>query len=112
VERYYAKRNNVTMAWVSVGPADMLRPGQGTAVMADGLDLALFNVEGEYFCIDNMCPHREGPLADGDLEDDVVICPWHAWQVSVRTGEVVYNPSMCVATHACRIENGEVQVEI
>lgn len=100
------------MGFVKVADADALRPGQSMSVIAAGRDLALFNVEGEYFCIDNICPHRDGPLAEGDLEDDIVICPWHAWQINVKTGEVMYSPGTCVATHATRVENGDVLVEI
>jgi nitrite reductase/ring-hydroxylating ferredoxin subunit len=100
------------MAFVKVGETAELLPGQGCVVEVGGRELALFNVEGEFFCLDNECPHRDGPLGEGDLEDDVVMCPWHAWQINVRTGEVLYTPGLCVRTHACKVEDGTVLVEI
>ena len=100
------------MAFVKVAQASDLSPGQGMTVCVDGKELALFNVAGEFYCIDNECPHRDGPLGEGELEDDTVICPWHAWQISVKTGEVLYQTSTCVATHACKTEEGAVWVEL
>src|SRR5438132_11394513 len=100
------------MAFVKVADAAALSPGGSMVVMAEGRELALFNVDGTFYCIDNECPHREGPLGEGELEDDVVMCPWHAWQINVRTGEVLYSPGTCVATHACKIEDGAVYVEV
>lgn len=100
------------MAFVKVADAAEVPPGQSRIVEADGKELALFNVEGAFYCIDNECPHRYGPLGEGDLEDDVVTCPWHAWQVNVRTGEVLYTPGSCVATYACKVEDGAVLVNI
>lgn len=100
------------MTFVKVAEAADLSPGEARTVFANGRELALFNVEGEFYCIDNECPHRDGPLGEGELEDDVVMCPWHAWQINVKTGEVMYNPGLCVATHACKVEEGEVLVEI
>jgi nitrite reductase (NADH) small subunit len=100
------------MAFVKVAEEAELSPGQGMVVEADSRELALFNVDGEFFCIDNECPHRDGPLGEGELEDDTVICPWHAWQINVKTGEVLYNPGTCVATHACKVEDGAILVEV
>jgi nitrite reductase/ring-hydroxylating ferredoxin subunit len=100
------------MAFVKVADAAALPPGGSMVVLAEGRELALFNVDGAFYCIDNECPHREGPLGEGELEDDVVMCPWHAWQINVRTGEVLYSPDTCVATHACKVEDGAVYVEV
>lgn len=100
------------MTFVKVADEADVLPGQSRIVEADGKELALFNVEGAFYCIDNECPHRYGPLGEGDLEDDVVTCPWHAWQVNVRTGEVLYTPGSCVETYPCKVEDGAVLVNI
>jgi nitrite reductase (NADH) small subunit len=100
------------MAFVRVADASELQPGECRVVEAGGREYALFNVEGEFYCLDNECPHRDGPLGEGELEDDVVMCPWHAWQINVRTGEVLYNTMVCVRTHACKVEEGAVLIEI
>lgn len=100
------------MAFVKVAEAESVSAGTGTTVTVSGRDYALFHIDGEFFCIDNECPHRDGPLGDGELEDDTVICPWHAWQVNVKTGQVLYTSNLCVATHACKVEEGSVYIDL
>ena len=51
-------------------------------------------------------------MGKGYLEDDVVMCPLHAWQINVRTGEVLYGPGTCIATFRCKVEDGAVLVEV
>jgi NAD(P)H-dependent nitrite reductase small subunit len=100
------------MGFVKVAEASDLAPGSGMVVEAGNRELALFNVDGAFYCLDNLCPHRDGPLGEGDLEDDLVMCPWHAWQINVRTGEVLYNSQICVRTYPCKVEDGAVFVEV
>jgi NAD(P)H-dependent nitrite reductase small subunit len=100
------------MAEFNVCQAADIPKGRGLEVLAAGRQLAVFHVDGEYFCIDNLCPHHAGPLAEGDLEGDVVLCPWHAWEINVRTGAVFDSPNFCVARYPCRVEDGAVLVEI
>lgn len=100
------------MSFVKVLETDKLPVGKGTVVEAGGKELALFNVNGEFFCIDNSCPHRDGPLGEGELEGDVVMCPYHAWQFSVRTGEGLYGSGVGVRTYDCKAEDGYVYIEI
>jgi nitrite reductase/ring-hydroxylating ferredoxin subunit len=66
--------------------------GSAKVVVAWGRVLALFHVEGEFFAVDNSCPHRGGPLAEGVIQGTVVTCPWHGWKFDVRTGESPLNP--------------------
>ncbi|MCS6775900.1 MAG: Rieske 2Fe-2S domain-containing protein [Chloroherpetonaceae bacterium] len=100
------------MGFVKALAVEDLPEGQGTTLCVEGRELALFHVDGAFYCIDNTCPHRDGPLGEGELEGEVVYCPWHAWQVNVKTGEVLYRPGLCVRTYACKVEGGTVWVEI
>jgi nitrite reductase (NADH) small subunit len=86
--------------------------GEGRLVEAGGRSLAVFNLEGRYYAIDNTCPHRGGPLADGDLDGRVVTCPWHAWRWDVTTGANVNNPAVRVACYPVRIEGAEIVVDV
>ena len=81
-------------------------------VNAAGRDLALFNVGGEVYCLDNTCLHRGGPLGEGYLEGEVVTCPWHNWQYNVRTGELLIDPSVKIGTYPVRVEDHEVKVAV
>ena len=64
-------------------------PGSGKVVEAEGHSIALFNVGGTFYAIDNACSHRGGPLGEGALTGEVVTCPWHRAQFNVETGAVL-----------------------
>ncbi len=97
---------------VRVASVGDVEPGEGRVVEADGRTLALFNVDGRFYAIDNACAHRGGPLGEGDLEGTVVTCPWHAWRWDVTTGANVNNPAVGVACVPVVVENGTVFVEL
>ena len=97
---------------VRVGAVGDVKPGEARVVDVEGRTLALFNVKGRYYAIDNACPHRGGPLGEGDLEGGVVACPWHAWRWDVTTGANTNNPAVRVACFRVTEEGGAVFVEI
>jgi len=98
--------------WLRVAGANDVRPGEGRVVEAGGRTLALFNVEGAYYALDNACSHRGGPLGDGDLDGTVVSCPWHAWRWDVTSGANVNNPAVRVACFPARVQDGAVFVQL
>ena len=80
-------------------------------VEVDGVEVAVFNIDGEYLAIEDVCTHDGGELACGDLVGDVIVCPRHGAKFSLRTGEVLAPPAYePVATMAVRVEGGVVQV--
>jgi len=98
--------------WVRVAAGNEIGPGEGRIVEAGGRTLAIFNVDGAYYAIDNACSHRGGPLGDGDLDGKVVSCPWHAWRWDVTTGANVNNPAVRVACFKARLQDGAVFVHL
>jgi len=75
--------------------------------------VAIFNIGGTLYAIDNTCPHQGGPLGEGYLEENgVVSCPWHAWNFDIRTGISPVDPEVRVACHKVSVENGDIIVEI
>jgi len=88
-----------------------IAPGTGKQVTVDGKEMALFNVDGTWFAIDNECPHRGGPLAEGELEGCLLTCPWHAWQFDLRTGESLTDDSK-VSCYPVKVEGGDLLVEV
>jgi nitrite reductase/ring-hydroxylating ferredoxin subunit len=97
---------------VKIASVGEVGAGEGRVVEAEGKTLALFNVEGALYAIDNSCAHRGGPLGEGDLEGSVVACPWHAWRWDVRTGANVNNPAVRVACFPVVVEDGAVFVQL
>jgi NAD(P)H-dependent nitrite reductase small subunit len=98
--------------YIRVASVNELPTDTGYVVEVGGQEIALFKVGDAVYAIENECPHREGPLGEGELEEDIVTCPFHAWQINVRTGEVVFNPSICARTFPCKVEDGEVLVAV
>jgi len=86
--------------------------GEGRVVEAQGKTLALFNVDGTYYVIDNTCAHRGGPLGEGDLEGRIVVCPWHAWRWDVTTGANANNPAVRMACFPVAVDDGAIFVEL
>ena len=98
---------------IRVARLDELPWDTGFVIEAGGQEIALFRIGAAEVCaIENVCPHREGPIGDGALDGEIVTCPIHAWDVNVRTGEVVDFPDMSTPTIPCHVVNGEVFVEI
>lgn len=81
-------------------------------MVADGQRLALFNDGGEFFAIDDLCPHQGASLGLGSLHAGRVICPWHSWVFELRTGRCPRESHPGVATYAVRLNAGAVEVEL
>lgn len=97
---------------VKIATVGDVPPGEGRVVEAAGRELALFNVDGQFFAIDNRCLHRDGPLGEGDIERRVVTCPWHGWRWDVTTGANVNNPAVKVACFPVTVDAGVVYVDV
>jgi nitrite reductase/ring-hydroxylating ferredoxin subunit len=82
--------------------------GSGKVVTTEGRVLALFNVGGRFHAVDNTCPHRGGPLGEGDLSGTVVTCPWHGWQFDVCSGESPHNPRATVRRVSLEVQGNEI----
>jgi nitrite reductase/ring-hydroxylating ferredoxin subunit len=99
---------NVKLAKVSDVPV-----GTGKVVQAGGKTLALFNLGGTFYALDNRCTHLGGPLGAGAVEGNQVTCPWHGSVFNITTGEVVKPPALrSVATFPVGVEPDEVLVEL
>jgi nitrite reductase (NADH) small subunit len=98
--------------FIKVASLSELENGASNAVEVGGKTIAIFNVNGTVYALDNTCLHRGGPLGEGILEGDVVTCPWHMWQYNVRTGEKLENPSLKVATYPVQIEGDDIKVAL
>ena len=79
---------------------------------AGGISICLANVNGELAALDNVCPHRLGPLGQGWVEGGAVVCPWHAWCFDPKTGAAVYPDRGQVEVFPLRIEENSVLVEL
>ena len=98
--------------FVNVGKIEDIVSGSGLVAEVNGKSVAVFHVDGSYHAIDNTCVHRGGPLGEGDLEGEVVSCPWHGWEYNVKTGACINNPSACVKTYPVLVEGSNIKVKL
>jgi nitrite reductase (NADH) small subunit len=98
--------------FVQVAKLSDLGAGSCKAVQAAGKAIALFNVGGTIYALDNVCLHRGGPLGEGFLEGNIVTCPWHMWEYDVCTGERLGDPDLKVCTYPVQIEGDQIKVAI
>jgi nitrite reductase (NADH) small subunit len=98
--------------FIKVASISELGVGSCKTVEVHGKAVALFNVGGEVYALDNICLHQGGPLGEGLLEGEVVTCPWHFWEFNVRTGEKVGEPSLRVATYPVQVAGDDIKVAV
>ena len=99
--------------FVKVAKTDEISPGHGKLVEAGGKKIALFNVEGAFYAIDDTCTHVGGPLSEGSLDGKEVTCPWHGAIYDVTSGEVLSPPApQGVARYDVRVEGSDIEVEV
>lgn len=96
--------------FVSVADAVSIPSGHGRTVHVRGREFAVWNVDGQFYCIDDQCPHRGGPLGSGCLKDGQVSCPLHGWEFDVRTGACLTRPDRPVATYPARVVGDKVEI--
>jgi nitrite reductase (NADH) small subunit len=95
---------------VKVATTKEIPPGQGRVVQAGGRLIAVFNVDGRFYAIDNECPHSGGPLGEGSLKGRMVSCPWHLWRYDVISGECHTTPFGHVRSYPTQVSADEVWV--
>ncbi|SRR5882724_3671976 len=100
--------------WFRVTQVENIPLREGRAVQVGGHDIAVFNLGDRFLAVENKCPHRGGPLADGIVSGTTVACPLHAWKVDLNSGEILNRPEnpQCVQTFPTFVENGVLSVEI
>jgi nitrite reductase (NADH) small subunit len=100
------------MPWIAAAPLADLPERKGICIARGRCEIALFKIEGEVFAIDNTCPHRGGPLSEGDVFTTHVYCPMHAWGFDLRTGISHTNRRVSVRAYPVRIADGQVEIEL
>ena len=99
--------------WLDVASIDELPPGTRRVVDLDGVAVAVFNLGGAYFAIQDECPHDGGVLSNGKVDGEEITCPRHGARFSITTGEVLGPPAYeDLRTYPVRVALGKIQVEV
>lgn len=100
------------MSWITVAPTDAIVSGDFAQVEVDAQLVAVFNVDGKFYAIEDVCTHDGGGLAGGAVDGDVVICPRHGARFCLRTGAALTPPAYeAVRTYETRVVDGIVEVK-
>jgi 3-phenylpropionate/trans-cinnamate dioxygenase ferredoxin subunit len=107
-----------------VARAEELPPGQRKIVTVSGREIGVFNVDGEYYALRNVCPHRGAPLCKGRMrplitspelyqvdyqrEGEILKCPWHLWEFDIKTGRAMHDESVRVRAYRVRREGDDI----
>ena len=86
--------------------------GEGRSFSVAGRMVGVYLLDGEYFAINDLCPHMGASLASGHIEDHAVMCPWHAWRFSVKDGTWLDNPRVKTDAYPIRTEGDNIQVQV
>lgn len=96
--------------FVEVGRMEQLPPGNGTVVNVDGKEVAIFNVDGTIYAMDDCCLHQGLSLGTSKLEGKIVTCRGHGWKYDVTTGSTLASPGYGVAAYPAKVVDGKIMV--
>jgi nitrite reductase (NADH) small subunit len=102
------------VSWTRITVPENIPLREGRAVQLPGQEIAVFNLGDRFLAVDNRCPHKGGPLADGIVSGSAVICPLHSWRLCLETGDVQRPAGQpCgVETYRTRVENGLLWIDL
>jgi nitrite reductase/ring-hydroxylating ferredoxin subunit len=100
------------MPLVKVKPFAALSPGEVFELEVGENTYAVCNVEGKLHCVQGICPHAGGPLGQGNLNGNYIVCPWHGWEFDTRTGLNDSDEDARVETYPVVVKDGDVYVEL
>jgi 3-phenylpropionate/trans-cinnamate dioxygenase ferredoxin subunit len=98
--------------WVTVAKAGEIKFGEFRAAEVEGVQIVVFNLDGEYCAIEDVCTHDGGQLTGGTVEGATIVCPRHGARFCIRTGAALSAPAYeALATFPTRVENGNILVK-
>jgi nitrite reductase (NADH) small subunit len=100
------------MAFLRAARTEDVPVGTIREFQVNGATVAIANVDGKLYAINNTCLHRGGPLGEGELKGAVVTCPWHGWQYDVTSGKTTMNPAVGVQTYPIEIKGDDIYVDV
>jgi len=114
IEACQAPQEVAMSEFIKVANTSDLPAGRGGVVEVGGRTIALFNVNGEFFALDNTCMHRGGPLGEGFIDQNnlTVQCPWHGWIYSLVTGASLFDSMAKVEKFEVKVEGEEVKIAL
>ncbi len=98
--------------FIEVAKTEDLPVGRATVCTIGDRRIALYHTANGFFASDNTCPHRGGPLGEGDVIGSEIVCPWHFWTFEIESGACLGNPEVRIVTHEVRVDCDRVLVRL
>ena len=99
--------------YIGVARTSEIDPGSTKCVEVEGMKIALFNLEGQFYAIEDTCTHAAGPLSEGEISGEEVTCPWHGACFNIKTGEATTPPAVvAVKSYNTRVSGDEIEIEL
>ncbi|MBI4373201.1 MAG: Rieske (2Fe-2S) protein [Candidatus Omnitrophica bacterium] len=98
--------------FIKVATKSEIESGGGKKVEVGGKEIALFNIDGKFYAMDDTCAHQGGPLSEGSVENQIVTCPWHAWEYDVTTGGCLTNPGVTQNQYEVKVEGDDILIAL
>jgi len=109
----YLKLDSEKIEFIAVAGVQDLPTGERLFVEIDGKPIVVFNLAGGFFAIADVCSHDDGPVGDGVLEGDEVICPRHGARFDIRTGKALALPAVVdIPAYPVRVKDGQIELGI
>lgn len=99
--------------WIDIGIPTEIANQECKIIEIDNIPIAIFNLDGDFYAIQDNCPHQHLPLADGLVEDCNITCPYHGAKFNLKTGELLAPPACDnLTTYPTRVVDGKIQIEV
>lgn len=109
----YIQKDPSQVSFLEIAPESELPNGERLFVEIEGLPIVIFNIAGQFFAIGDVCSHDNGPLGDGLLDGNLVVCPRHGAEFDIRTGKAVTLPAVVdIPAYPVRVVDGKIEIGI
>ena len=98
--------------YTKVMKCDDLEIGKSAIIEVGDKEIALFNYKGDFYAIDNTCPHRGSPLGEGRIEEGILICPGHEWRFELKSGWCPQNPELSTEIYPIKVHDEKIYVRL
>ena len=107
----YTTYDDSKVEFIEIAPVEELPNGERLFVEIEGKPIVIFNIAGQFFSIGDVCSHDDGPVGEGDIEGDNIVCPRHGAEFEIRTGKAVQLPAVVdIPAYPVRVVDGMIQL--
>jgi 3-phenylpropionate/trans-cinnamate dioxygenase ferredoxin subunit len=109
----YTLLDSSKLEYVEIAPADQIHDGERLFIELSGKSIVLFKLAGKLFAIGDVCSHDNGPVGDGEIEENEIICPRHGARFDIRTGKATSLPALVdIPSYPVREKDGMIEIGI